>query len=108
MCATEQKKCREVNWRQLKRRTSICAYTIDASEMQWGRIRPSPIISIDCLWCRRKKTFEFTVFISAQHLIDVLDVRSRIKSEKALLGAKDEWLAVQFIPLNMIRQVEPF
>lgn len=102
MCATKQKRDNEIRWRQREKRTSISVYEIDASGMRWGCIRNSPTILIDCIFCRSKKTLDDIVFINARHLIDIFGIEGRIRKRSALLGAKDEWLAVQRIPRDMI------
>lgn len=105
MCATERKRDNEIAWRQRGGRTSIRVYDIDASRMQWGCIRNCARISIDCIFRRTEETLDDVVFINARHLIDVFGITGRIKKPAALRGAKDEWLAVQRIPREMIVDV---
>lgn len=106
MCSTTTKRDNEMYWRQ-KRGRLITVFRIDGHNLAWGRIRLTPMTWIDCLFRRGTTTTNSDiVFISAEHLIKVFCISDRIKKETALRGAKDEWLAVQRIPLDMITELK--
>lgn len=105
MCSTTTKRDSEIRWRRQKGR-STTVFTIDGHRLDWGRRKLTPTKWFDCLFRRGTgKTNSDIVFISAYHLIEVFCIRERIHKDKALKGAKDEWLAVQRIRSDMITEI---
>jgi hypothetical protein len=99
VCGTSKKAGREIEWRARQKRRDITAFHISTAKLRWTTLNLTSTTKINAL--ANGDYNEPVIFIKATELIQVLGLRGNIK-EAAEYGAKDEWFALEWIPLDMI------
>lgn len=99
---TLEKAGREIQWRTRKNRRDVTAFEISTTGLEWTTLDLTATTKINVL--ATDAYGEPVVFIKAAELIEVLGLRRRI-DQAAEYGAKDEWVALEWMPLDMIRSV---
>lgn len=100
VCGTLEKARREVKWRKGKNRHGITAFEISTTELRWTTKDLTPTTKINVLASDAYN--EPVIFIKATEIIQVLGLSGNI-NKAAESGAKDEWFALEWIPLDMIK-----
>jgi hypothetical protein len=101
LCGTEQKARREKEWRAQKCREDVKAYHISTQALRWTTFQWSDTITLDVL----VDDSEDVMIFAATQLIQKLGLSGSLKWE-AREGARDEWLALEWIPRSMVIGVE--
>lgn len=102
VCGTCEKAAREVSWRTREERTNICVFEISTTDLQWTVMRLGDW-AVDVL----TDASNDLLFIRALDLVLHFDLHLPGQLQhKVLAGAADEWLAFEWIPKRMIREME--
>lgn len=99
VCGSPKKAGQEVQWREKKNRQNITAFKISTTALRWTSLDLTTTTKINVLASDAYN--EPVVFIKATELIRALGLNGKI-DKVAERGAKDEWFALEWIPLDMI------
>jgi hypothetical protein len=99
VCSTEEKAEKEIQWRLRKKRLNITKFEISTRELQWTTLKLSSDKEINVLASNNYN--EPVIFIKATELIQALGLTGTLKPE-AEGGARNEWLALEWIPKDMV------
>ena len=102
-CGTERKAQREIEWRQRNGRRDITAYTVSTEGLSWREVEWDPWTKLNVL---ADEGMDVMVF-KATELIQKMGLQEGLK-DKVKLGAMDEWLALEWIPSEMVVKREVF
>ncbi|KAH8708417.1 hypothetical protein GQ44DRAFT_777191 [Phaeosphaeriaceae sp. PMI808] len=105
VCGSPEKADQEVRWRKKKNRQNITSFKISTTALRWTTLDLTTTTKIDVLTSDAYN--ESVVFIKATELIRALGLNGNI-DKGAEYGAKDEWFALEWIPLDMIVSVTRF
>ena len=100
LCGSEEKENREVAWRRKQGRRNISVHRINNSDLDWKTIRWNDQIELNYLTDKNEEVMIF----KATDLIAAFGLLAEIwGTDKAVIsGATDEWLALEWIPRELI------
>ena len=96
LSGTQKKAEREVAWRQSHGRKNIMKYEVCLDRLSWKELP----WNWTTLWVLTDIKQQVMIF-KATELIEKLGLRGKLK-QKAELGATDEWIALEWIPRDMV------